>query len=231
MAPVAWLKNQAGCHGYPRAILCVQFVLESLSSFNQKPCPVSSGIHVQFQLETLSSFDRNTHVVCTADPVAAKTGAPATFSVWARNRLNRIVKTPKLQFIDSGLLAAVLNLDLPVVQQNRARFGSLLETFVYSELLKLATYTQASYNLLYYRDADQFEVDLVLENSSGQIVGVEVKAAASVQEGDLRGLKKLASLAGPDFKMGVILYDGTETLPLGPAFWAVPISSLWGAAP
>jgi len=151
--------------------------------------------------------------------------------VWARNRLNRIVKTPKLQFIDSGLLAALLNLGLPEVQQNRTRFGNLLETFVYSELLKCATQTQTNYNLLYYRDADQFEVDLVLENPSGQIVGIEVKAAASVQEGDLRGLKKLANLAGPDFKMGVVLYDGTETLPLGPAFWAVPLSSLWGAAP
>lgn len=147
--------------------------------------------------------------------------------VWARNRLSRVVKTPKLQFVDSGLLAALLNLSAEEVQQDRTRFGNLLETFVYAELLKHATTAQADCTLMYYRDADQFEVDIVIENPSGQIVGVEVKASATVKESDLRGLKKLAGLAGRDFKMGVILYDGTETLPLGQGFWAAPVASLW----
>ena len=43
-----------------------------------------------------------------------------------------------------------------------------------------------------------------------------------------RGRKKLASLAGNRFKMGVLLYDGTETMPLGNGIWAVPLSTLWG---
>lgn len=147
--------------------------------------------------------------------------------VWARNRLSRIVKTPKLQFVDSGLLAALLNLSAEEVQQDRTRFGNLLETFVYAELMKHATTAQADCTLMYYRDADQFEVDIVIESPNGQIVGVEVKASATVKESDLRGLKKLAGLAGRDFKMGVILYDGTETLPLGQGFWAAPVASLW----
>jgi len=45
---------------------------------------------------------------------------------------------------------------------------------------------------------------------------------------DLRGLKKLSAAAADRFKMGVILYDGTETLPLGHEIWAAPISTLWG---
>lgn len=148
--------------------------------------------------------------------------------VWARNRLNRVVKTPKLQFLDSGLLATLLELTSDEVQQNRTRFGNVLETFVFSELLKATTTAENEYALMYYRDADKVEVDVVIENAVGQLVGVEVKATATVKESDLRGLRKLSTLAGVKFKMGVLLYDGDETMPLGNDIWAAPISSLWG---
>lgn len=148
--------------------------------------------------------------------------------VWACNRLKRLVKTPKLQFLDSGLLATLLDLTPSTTEQDRARFGNVLETFVYGELLKQATTAEGDYRLLYYRDHDQFEVDVVIENTGGQLVGVEIKAAASIRESDLRGLKRLANIAGDTFKLGVILYDGTETLPLGDRLWAAPISTVWG---
>jgi predicted AAA+ superfamily ATPase len=148
--------------------------------------------------------------------------------VWARNRLNRVVKTPKLQFIDSGLLATLLELTSDEVQQNRTRLGNVLETFVFSELLKATTTAENEYALMYYRDADKVEVDVVIENAAGQLVGVEVKATATVKESDLRGLRKLSTLAGANFKMGVLLYDGDETMPLGDNIWAAPLSTLWG---
>ncbi|MCP9815009.1 ATP-binding protein [Synechococcus lacustris] len=149
--------------------------------------------------------------------------------VWARNQLSRVVKTPKLQFIDSGLLAALLDLTTEEIQQNRTRFGNVLETFVFSELLKHASTADGDYRLMYYRDADKYEVVIVIENAAGNIVCVEVKSAATVKESDLRGLKKLAGIAGKQFKMGVLLYDGTETMPLGNGIWAAPLSSLWGS--
>ena len=148
--------------------------------------------------------------------------------VWARNRLNRVVKTPKLQFIDSGLLATLLDLGAEEIDKDRTRFGNVLETFVFGELLKHATTADGSYRLMYYRDTDKYEVDMVIENAAGQLVGVEVKASATVKESDLRGLKKLSTLAGENFKMGVLLYDGDEVLPLGDGLWAAPISTLWG---
>lgn len=148
--------------------------------------------------------------------------------VWARNRLNRVVKTSKLQFVDSGLLAALLDLSAEEVREDRTRFGKVLETFVFGELLKHTTTADRDYRLMYYRDADKFEVDVVIEDLAGQLVGVEVKAAATLKESDLRGLKKLASLAGSQFKMGVLLYDGAETMPLGNGIWAAPLSTLWG---
>ncbi|MGK2953986.1 MAG: ATP-binding protein [Thiobacillus sp.] len=148
--------------------------------------------------------------------------------VWARNRLKRVVKTPKLQFIDSGLLATLIDLGSDEVQLNRSRFGNVLESFVYGELFKHTANADGDYRLMYYRDADKFEVDVVIENAAGGLVGVEVKASATVKEGDMRGLRKLASLAGDRFKMGVLLYDGTDTMPLGDGLWAAPLSSLWG---
>jgi len=148
--------------------------------------------------------------------------------VWARNRLNRVVKTPKLQFIDSGLLATLIELTADEVERDRTRFGNVLESFVYGELLKATTTAEGEYALMYYRDADKVEVDVVIENAAGQLVGVEVKASATVKESDLRGLRKLATLAVDQFKMGILLYDGDETMPLGDNIWAAPLATLWG---
>jgi Predicted ATPase (AAA+ superfamily) len=112
-------------------------------------------------------------------------------------------------------------------------FGQLLESFVFAELRKQVTWAENDYDIFYYRDKDQNEVDFVIENASGDIIGIEVKAAASVSVGDLAGLKKLANLAPQIFKAGIVLYDGIETLPLGETngrpLWAMPLSTL-GAA-
>lgn len=148
--------------------------------------------------------------------------------VWSTNKLSRIVKTPKLQFVDSGLLAALLEITVDEVKQDRTRFGALLETFVYTELMKHSATSDSEYQLLYYRDADKIEVDVVIEDPIGNLVCVEVKAAATVKSNDLRGLKKMAAVAGKKFKLGVLFYDGQEFLPLGDKIWAVPLSSLWG---
>lgn len=148
--------------------------------------------------------------------------------VWARNRLSRVVKTPKLQFIDAGLLAALAPLDATQATRDRNRFGNVLETFVFGELMKHASTADGDYRLMYYRDADKVEVDMVIEDAAGGMVGVEVKAAATVTESDLRGLRKLAGLAGDQFRAGILLYDGVESVPLGNRLRAAPLSSLWG---
>ena len=149
-------------------------------------------------------------------------------TVWSGNRLSRLLKTPKLQFLDSGLLSVLVDFSDPLRQ--RKLFGQMLESFVFAELRKQATWAEGEYGIFYYRDKDQNEVDFVIENASGEIVGVEVKSAASVTAHDLVGMKKLASLAPQFLKAGIILYDGTETLPMGQIngrpLWAVPLSTL-----
>ena len=64
-------------------------------------------------------------------------------------------------------------------------------------------------------------------SQDGKVVGVAVKASATLQARDFKGLRELADTLGPAFHRGVVLYAGAEVLPFGPGLWAVPVSSLW----
>ena len=152
----------------------------------------------------------------------------ARVSTFALNRLKRVVKTPKIHFIDSGLLATLMDLTPDNARENRDRFGSVLETFVYGELLKHVSTGEGDYELFYYRDHDKLEVDFVIENAAGDVIGIEVKSKATVKTDDLRGLRRFSEAVGPGFKKGIVLYDGTETVPLSEQIRAVPLSTLWG---
>jgi uncharacterized protein len=146
---------------------------------------------------------------------------------WFRNELSRLVKTPKLHFVDSGLLIAMRGYSPSRLRADRTVFGALLESFVFSELLELSAWTKERVMLFHYRDRDQLEVDFVLENSAGEIVGIEVKSAASVTRRDFLGLERVASAAGSAFKQGIVLYDGVQTLSFAENLRAVPMSALW----
>ncbi|MGH8146222.1 MAG: ATP-binding protein [Rhodanobacteraceae bacterium] len=147
---------------------------------------------------------------------------------WSSNRLSRLIKTPKLHFLDSGLLASLLGITDTILATRPKQFGHLLEGFVFAELVKLTGSTDDEYLFSHYRDKDQNEVDVVIENGAGDTVGVEVKAAATVNATDFRGLRKLAHACGPCFRCGIILYDGDAVLPFGERLYAAPVSSLWG---
>lgn len=147
---------------------------------------------------------------------------------WFRNRLKRLVKTPKLHFLDAGLLAAILGVTAEQIVRDRTRLGPLLEAFVLSEVLKQAAWLDDECSFSHYRDKDQDEVDIVVENEAGALVGIEVKAAATVTGSDFKGLRKLADAAGEALKLGLVLYDGEQTVPFGDRLFAAPISCAWG---
>ena len=146
---------------------------------------------------------------------------------WHRNDLKRLVKTPKLQFLDSGLLAALRRVDAATLDRDRQQLGLLLECFVYSELVKAATQCDERMFIYHYRDKDQVEVDLVLERLPGEIVGIEVKAGATIRPGDFKGLARLKEAAGRRFACGIILHDGDRIQQTGPKLFAMPVSALW----
>lgn len=139
----------------------------------------------------------------------------------------RAVATPKVMFIDSGL---VNYLTTGAVAAPPA--GPLLENFVLGEIARQLTWSRTSARLYHYRDRDRYEVDAVLEDNAGNVVGVEVKATETVRSDDFRGLKALQRRVGKHFRAGFVLYCGTESLSFGDRLTCLPISALWttGAA-
>lgn len=151
-----------------------------------------------------------------------------TLPPWHNNALKRLTKKPKLHFLDSGLLAALIGITPEKLATDRSIFGAILETFVFSEVLKLTGWSGNRFSLSHFRDKELDEVDIVLEDRSGRIVGLEVKASATVRSEDFTGLRKLAAATGKRFAFGAILYDHERIVPLGDRMAAAPLSSLWG---
>ena len=146
---------------------------------------------------------------------------------WHSNRLKRLVKSPKLHLTDTGLAAALLGTDAKALAADRTLLGHFLETFVYQELRRQASWHDIPTRFFHFRDKDGVEADIVIEQTSGAVAGVEIKAAASVNRNDFRGLRKLQKAAGDRFIRGVVLYDGETGISFGGPFHAVPISRLW----
>jgi predicted AAA+ superfamily ATPase len=151
----------------------------------------------------------------------------ATLQPWYTNAIKRVIKTPKLHFLDSGVLAVSRGLTSARVKVDRSAFGALLESFVFGEVMKLLSWSDLRLAPFHFRDQDGHEVDIVLEREDGAIAGIEVKASATVLSGDFAGLRKLADAAGKRFAFGVVLYDTDTIVPFGEQLAAAPISCLW----
>ena len=148
---------------------------------------------------------------------------------WHGNELRRLVKTPKLQFLDSGLLAALRGVAVTDIAKDRQKLGPLLECFVYAEMAKATALSDRWTTISHYRDKDQIEVDVVLERSPGEIVGIEVKASATVRPRDFRGLARLREALGDRFACGIILHDGERIQQTSRRLFAMPVKMLWMA--
>jgi len=146
---------------------------------------------------------------------------------WHNNSANRLIKTPKLHLGDTGLACGLLGFSAEVLDEDRTRLGPLLETFVYQELRRLASWHEHHHEFFHFRNRDGAEVDIVIERGAHQIAGVEVKAAASVTAGDFKGLRKLKEICGDRFMGGVVLYDGEYSVSFGPKLYAIPLRWLW----
>ncbi|MGQ3888237.1 DUF4143 domain-containing protein [Legionella sp. CNM-1927-20] len=106
-------------------------------------------------------------------------------------------------------------------------FGGLLENFIYMELLKQNSWAEEQVDLLHFRDKYQNEVDIVLERDNHQIIGIEIKASATISTHDFKGLIKLAEFSQSKFQYGVLFYSGKEILPFshdGIKLFALPMS-------
>ncbi len=145
---------------------------------------------------------------------------------WHVNLGQRQVKAPKLYIADPGLLAGLVGADRRRIDGDDGLAGSLLETFVATELERQASWFPEALSFWHYRERDR-EVDVVVERPSGEVLGIEVKSRATVREADFRGLVQMRERVGARLVAGVVLYAGERILPFGDGLWALPMSAMW----
>lgn len=133
---------------------------------------------------------------------------------YRKNLARRLaVRMPKVHFVDTGLASHLLGLRNEARLLASPHYGALLETLVFLECAKHAEWADEEVGMYHFRDKRKREVDIVLERPDGRIVGVEVKASATVRREDFNGLAALAELGGAAFERGVVFYAGSEALP------------------
>jgi len=146
---------------------------------------------------------------------------------WARNLGKRVIQTPKVYLNDSGLLAHSLGATVDRLRSEGNLAGAVLENFVLMELRKQCAWSATRPELFYWRTASGQEVDIVVEDRAGRVVGIEVKAAATLGGHDIRGLQALADAVGKKWVRGVVLYAGTEVVPFAANQHGIPVGRLW----
>lgn len=146
---------------------------------------------------------------------------------WARNLGKRVILTPKVYLNDTGLLAYLLGMTTERLKTEMNLAGTFFENFVVMELLKQAAWSETQPEIFYWRTASGQEVDVVLEDRAGRVVGIEVKASATLGRNDVRGLDALSKAVGKNWVRGVVLYTGTSVIPFAENLHGIPLSLLW----
>ena len=148
---------------------------------------------------------------------------------WSANLGKRLTRSPKLFISDTGVACHLLDVVPDRFSSHLELAGRLFENFVVSEILKQVSWAASQVTVYHFRSPAGREVDVVLEDRAGAMVGIEIKLTASPTAGTFSGLKALQELAGKRFRAGILLYTGKDMVPFGKKLAAIPVSALWAA--
>jgi predicted AAA+ superfamily ATPase len=127
-----------------------------------------------------------------------------------RNFGKRLVKTPKLYFLDSGLAAWLLGIRDSLTLETHAARGALFETWVVSELYKQRLNAGLPIDLHFWRDSTGNEVDLIVDSAAG-LQPIEIKSGSTYAADWAKGLQKWQQLAQGESLRPLLIYGGTES--------------------
>jgi predicted AAA+ superfamily ATPase len=151
-----------------------------------------------------------------------------TIPAWQAQDYGSLRRRDKFFITDSGLMAALLKWNPQQVEFDGDRLGKLIETTVENELLAQIAANGNNASLFHYRDAQRREIDFIVENPDGMLVGIEVKAGRNVRPQDFSHLKWFGEnhANGRPFR-GIVLYSGQIRINFGPGYTVLPLSALW----
>jgi uncharacterized protein len=142
---------------------------------------------------------------------------------WAANLGKRLVKAPKLFMVDTGLACRLLGMDTSRLKTEGEIAGRLFENYLVLELFKHSSWAADLVRLHHFRSQAGQEVDVVLEDRRGNVVGVEIKRSATVSPRDFTGLKVLRDHLGEKFVRGILIYTGNDIVPFARNLHALPV--------
>ena len=140
------------------------------------------------------------------------------------NITKRLVKTPKLYFLDTGLCTYLTGWSDPVTLEAGAMSGAIFETYVFSELLKSYWHRGLQPPIYYYRDKDGREIDFVFEQNQ-TLYPIEVKKSATLQTSWIKSFVALERLK-KTMGRGIVVCMVKQALPLDQNNIAIPVTSL-----
>ena len=146
---------------------------------------------------------------------------------WVRTDYEKVGRKGKLFATDTGLMASILNWRTEDVMLDSDKSGKIIETFVFNELAAQLDLREGN-RFYHYRDRENREIDFLIENERGTLLGIEVKAGSAVSKDDFKHMVwfKHNIVTDREF-IGVVLYTGENVLSFGPNMYAVPIAALW----
>ena len=146
---------------------------------------------------------------------------------WRSSAKKRLVKTPRVYLTDTGILCSLQGLTADRMASEPQLTGHVLENFVWAELTKQASWSDIRVEIYHFRLSNGIEVDILLEDSMGNIVGIEIKNGSTPHPTDLKGLEYMQQMLGKKFMRGIVLYTGSDYVPYSEKLCALPISTLW----
>ncbi|GHS86593.1 ATPase [Bacteroidia bacterium] len=153
--------------------------------------------------------------------ILERSGVVKLLYPYSNNVTKRIIKTPKVYFMDTGLCTYLAGIDTHKALEASYLSGSILETYVFAEIMKSYWHNGQEPLIYFYRDTDQKEVDFLIEKN-GELYPIEVKKTATPSLADACNFKVLSKLNLP-VAAGVVLCLTANQIPLTESISAVPV--------
>ncbi|MCF8019385.1 MAG: ATP-binding protein [Vallitaleaceae bacterium] len=137
------------------------------------------------------------------------------------NRMKRIIKSPNLYFMDTGLCAYLTKWNNPESLETGNMSGAFFETFVVSEVIKSYQNLGLQAPICYYRDKDKREIDLIIEQNN-TLYPIEIKKSASPKKEAIKHFQVL-NKSDVNVGTGAVICMAKDLVPLDKDNWLVPV--------